>query len=127
MRIRPLMKLSPVLAIAGLLAASPASALSFGVGLKGGVNFANAAVEDGETEGITGLIAGGMMEFGVTSPFSLVVEALYTQKGADLKGPINAGAELAYLEFPILFKAKFGQTAMHAYAFAGPNIGVKLA
>lgn len=110
------------------LNAREASAVSMGVGVKGGVNFANAAVEDFDTEGMTKFVLGGALEFGVTSPFSLVIEALYNQTGATLDAGVlddNEG-ELSYLEFPILGKAKFGSIARHAYIVAGPNIGINL-
>ncbi len=105
-------------------------ALSFGAGLKGGVNFGNAAVENAVGDevdvdaGRAGLALGGFAEFGVTSPFSLLVEALYTQTGID--DDVNGNVKLSQLEFPILLKAKFGRKDLHAYAFAGPNIGFNL-
>ncbi len=133
------LKLSPVnsLALMGVVVSLGLSlshgAISFGAGLKGGVNFGNAAAETANGDevdieaGRLGLAAGGFVEFGVTSPFSLVVEALYTQTGAKTEiASVNGEAELSYLEFPILVKAKFGRKDLHAYVFAGPNIGFNL-
>jgi hypothetical protein len=112
-----------------LCAALPARAISLGVGPKGGLNLGNADVEGEETtEGRQGLAVGGMVELGVTSPYSLLVEPMYVQTGArfDLLGATTRG-DFDYLEVPILLKAKFGKIASHAYLIAGPNIGFNLA
>lgn len=115
----------------GLPAAS--YAMSFGAGPLGGYNMANAAVEDhDDTEARSGLAAGLRTEFGVTSPFSLLVEALYVQSGARFDvsagpfGDIRAEGNLDYLQIPVLAKAKFGSTAAHGFAYAGPAMGINL-
>jgi Outer membrane protein beta-barrel domain len=117
------------LMVAALLAAPSAShALSFGAGPVIGAEFANASVEDhSDTEGRTGLAVGLRTEFGVTSPYSLLVEPTYVQKGAEFETlGITTKGELDYLEVPILLKAKFGAMKAHGYAFAGPSLGFKL-
>lgn len=108
-------------------------ALSIGAGPIGGVNLGNAAVEDhDDTDARTGLAVGGRVEFGVTSPYSLLLEAMYVQKGARFEvsagpfGDIDAEGDLDYLEIPLLVKAKFGSSSGHAYAFAGPSLGINL-
>lgn len=118
----------PVLALSIAAFQSPSLAVSMGVGPKGGVNFAGADVDDVKNqERRTGASLGLAAEFGVTSPWSLMVEAQYLQRGArfDVVG-IEAEGDLDYLEIPVLVKAKFGSTAAHAYAFAGPSLGLKL-
>jgi hypothetical protein len=117
------------LLIAALLAV-PASvrALSFGAGPVIGAEFSNAEVEDhSNTDGRTGLAVGLRTEFGVTSPYSLLVEPMYVQKGAsfDFAGG-KANGDLDYLEVPVLVKAKFGAMKTHGYAFAGPSFGFKM-
>jgi hypothetical protein len=117
------------LLIAALLAV-PASvrALSFGAGPVIGAEFSNAEVEDhSNTDGRTGLAVGLRTEFGVTSPYSLLVEPMYVQKGAsfDFAGG-KANGDLDYLEVPVLVKAKFGAMKAHGYAFAGPSFGFKM-
>jgi hypothetical protein len=110
------------------LAPLTASALSLGVGPKGGMNFGNADVEDhGDTEGRQGLAIGGQVEFGVTSPWSLQVEPMYVQKGArfEILGVTTRG-NFDYFEIPVLLKAKFGAQSAHAYLFAGPSFGINL-
>lgn len=117
------------LMIAALLAVPAAvHALSFGAGPIIGAEFANADVEDhSNTDGRTGLAVGLRTEFGVTSPYSLLLEPTYVQKGAsfDFAGGTAKG-ELDYLEVPVLLKAKFGAMKAHGYAFAGPSFGFKM-
>lgn len=103
-----------------------AEALSFGAGPKLGANFGSAEIDDvNDVESRTGLAVGAMAEFGVTSPFSLVLEPMYLQRGArfDVLGGTARG-DFDYLEVPVLAKAKFGSiTAAHAYLFLGPSFG----
>lgn len=114
---------------AALLSAPAAvHALSFGIGPIGGVEFANAMVDDHDkTDGRTGLALGARAEFGVTRPYSLLVEPMYVQKGArfDVLGGTAKG-DLDYLEIPLLLKAKFGALKAHAYGIVGPSFGVNL-
>src|SRR5215217_141945 len=66
-----------------LLSPLAASAVSIGVGPKGGMNFGDAAVDShDETEMRQGLAIGGQIEFGSSGPISLQVEPMYVQKGA---------------------------------------------
>lgn len=120
--------------VAGLsLFSGVASALDFGVGPLFGYNLANASVEEPEgmsleTEMNNGFAFGARAEFGVTSPYSLLLEPQYLQRGASEKftalGITTEGdVRLNYLEVPILAKAKFGSMKAHAYAFAGPSLG----
>jgi hypothetical protein len=111
-----------------LLSPLAASAVSVGIGPKGGMNFGDAAVDShDETEGRQGLAVGGQIEFGASSPISLQVEPMYVQKGArfDVIGVTTRG-DFDYLEIPILIKAKLGPQAAHLYTFAGPSIGINL-
>ncbi len=120
--------------VAGLsLFSGTASALSFGAGPLLGVNFAHASAEAGgtdiKTEMLTRFAFGARTEFGVTSPFSLLLEPMYLQRGATPKvdlgpfGTVKSDERLNYLEIPVLAKAKFGSMKAHGYAFAGPSVG----
>lgn len=104
-----------------------AGALSFGAGPKLGANFGSAEIDDvDDVESRTGLAVGAMAEFGVTSPFSLVLEPMYLQRGArfDVALGGTARGDFNYLEVPILAKAKFGSiNTAHAYLFLGPSLG----
>jgi hypothetical protein len=123
--------------VAGLaLFSGTASALDFGAGPLVGLNLANASFEaptgiDAESGILTRFAFGARAEFGVTSPFSLLLEPQYLQRGAavEVKTPGFAGkgeTRYNYLELPILAKAKFGSMKAHAYAFAGPSLGLYL-
>lgn len=105
-----------------------AHALSFGAGPIGGVEFANADVEDhSATDSRVGLAIGLRTEFGVTNPYSLLLEPMYVQKGASFDIPTgSARGYVDYLEIPVLLKAKFGAMQAHAYVFAGPSFGITL-
>ena len=118
-----------LLTLAALLALPAAAhALSFGAGPVIGAEFGNADVEDhSDTEGRTGLAVGLRTEFGVTNPYSLLIEPTYVQKGAEFETlGITTKGELDYLEIPVLLKAKFGAMKAHGYAFAGPSFGIKV-
>lgn len=125
MRLESLLQTAACLLLAGAI---PASALSFGLGPKLGANFSGAAIDGGtDEERMTGLAVGGMAEFGVTRPFSLVLEPMYLQRGSEFEaGGIAAEGEFGYFEIPLLAKAKFGSlSTAHAYLFLGPSMGIK--
>jgi len=123
--------------VAGLsLFSGNASAMSFGVGPLLGVNLGNASYEVGGDDVKTSLLTrfafGARAEFGVTTPFSLLLEPMYLQRGATAKTDIGLGNtidvdfRMNYLELPILAKAKFGSMKAHGYVFAGPSLGIFL-
>jgi len=117
-----------LLSAALLHAPGAVAGLSFGAGPIVGAEFANASIDNHDnTSGRTGLAVGLRTEFGVTKPYSLLIEPQYVQKGAgfDYLG-IAAKGELDYLEVPVLVKAKLGALKAHAYAFAGPSFGFNL-
>ena len=117
-----------LLAAGLLLSPLAASALTLGIGPKGGMNFGDAAVDShDETESRQGLAVGGQIEFGAASTISLQVEPMYVQKGArfDVLGATTRG-DFDYLEIPVLIKAKLGPANAHLYTFAGPSIGINL-
>jgi Outer membrane protein beta-barrel domain len=110
------------------------SAISFGIGAKGGINLGNAEIEGhDDTDYQTGLAMGLLGEFGITNPYSLVIEPSYVQKGAKftydagILGEVKANGELDYIEIPVLLKAKFGSMKTHAFIFAGPSLGINVA
>jgi hypothetical protein len=122
-----------LMALALMLLPGRPAALSIGAGPLGGVNLGNAYIDGhADSEMRTGLSLGARAELGVTSPWSLLVEGVYVQKGARFDydagplGNINASGELDYFEIPVLAKAKLGSMAGHAYLFAGPALGINL-
>lgn len=123
--------------VAGLsLFSGTASALDFGAGPILGVNLANASIDvpaglSVENGIYTRFAFGARTEFGVTSPFSVLLEPMYLQRGAtqemDMLGTtMKTDIRMNYLELPILAKAKFGSMKAHAYVFAGPSLGLFL-
>ena len=120
--------------VAGLsLFAGNASAVSFGAGPIGGLNFANVSIDaDGEdisTDMKTAFAIGARAELGVTTPFSLLLEPMFLRRGYILEDALSsaeANFSLNYLELPVLAKAKFGSMKAHGYAFAGPSLGIFL-
>lgn len=116
-----------------IAATNGVSAISFGVGAKGGINLGNAEIEGhSETENQTGLAMGLLGEFGVTSPVSLQIEPSYIQKGAKFNydagilGQVKASGELDYIVIPVLLKAKFGSLKTHAFILAGPSLEINV-
>ena len=103
-----------------------------GAGPIGGLNLGNAEVEDyDDTEKRIGLAAGLRLELGVTTPYSLLIEPTYVQRGARFQGDgifgdVDIEGDLDYIEVPLLLKAKFGAIKSHAYVFAGPSLGFNL-
>jgi hypothetical protein len=103
----------------------PASALALGLGFIDGMNFSYAHVENHATStGRWGWSMGGRAEAGLNNLYSLVVEAMYVQKGArfDVLG-ITTRADFDYLEVPVLVKVKLGPPTFHGLFMAGPSFG----
>lgn len=120
--------LGSALAVGAGILPSSVSALSFGVGPLGGMNFADAAVENhSDTKGRQGLALGAQAEFGVTSPISVLLQPMYVQKGSQFEVvTVTTKAEFDYLEIPVLLKAKFGAMKAHAFVFAGPSLDINV-
>ena len=116
--------------------------LPFDIGAKGGVNIANASLDNitlppGIEKGSkSGFIAGGVLEANLPGPLSIALEILYTQKGTKLEGQIDPGTgtpvkatqteSVSTLEFPLLAKAKFGAGMVKPIILAGPSVGIVL-
>jgi hypothetical protein len=97
-----------------------------GLGIRFGLNYANANTDPPASIGSrAGLMAGGIVEAGLTSTFVLQGEAMYVEKSAKID--IAAGSEeirkYRYVEFPVSLKAKFGDSEKVPYLFVGPNLG----
>ncbi len=79
-----------------------------------------------------GLAVGGMVEFPLSEPLSLMVEPMYIQKGItmDLSSSgvheLTAIFRLDYLQIPVTVRATFLHGQFHPYVFAGPNIGIRV-
>jgi len=104
------------------------------IGIQGGVNFANASVEPDIGKDYTariGLMVGGLMELDITQFFAFKLDLLYVEKGAKWETETNDTTSKStwkfdYVEFPMLFKAKFEQPMFEVNVFIGPNLGILL-
>ena len=115
-------------------AASPALAQERHVGLKAGANFSALEFEGEATTEYTdrkfGFIGGGFAVFPLSGPLAVQIEALFSQKGAELsvdEANLVFTLELDYLDFPVL--ARFNAPASGAtrlHVFAGPSFGYRM-
>jgi hypothetical protein len=124
-----------------LLGAAPLVAQSdpVTIGVKAGVNVANASVNpalpaDFSKSSRTGFIGGISAELKLAEPLSLQLETLYTQKGFEVSGATSSAGTRAtatykfdYVEVPLTLKATFGSGPIRPYVFAGPNVGFRVA
>jgi hypothetical protein len=103
------------------------------LGIVGGLNIANADVEnaDGDVDldldSRTGFGVGGVVDFRLTETAVLRLEPMYLQKGAkESQGIEEAAWELAYLEIPAFLKFDLGSGTTKPYVLVGPTIGFLL-
>ena len=103
------------------------------LGLEGGVNFGNASTSPSSISlsSRTGVMAGALLEIGLSEALYLQPEVFYAQKGAEfsVSSPNGSGTitwKVDYIEIPILLEGKFGQSEFKPLIFAGPNIGFNL-
>jgi hypothetical protein len=100
------------------------------VGVKGGVGFATLSAEDDELQEFlgdsrTGLIIGGFVDVPVNNLFSVMIEGLYSQKGATASVSedgftLDVTTKIDYVEIPILAKFPFNtMTTVRPFVYAG--------
>lgn len=103
-----------------LLSRSPNS----GIGIKGGVSFANLHGSDkdrlGSTSSLTSYHAGVFAQLGISNFFSLQPELLYSRKGFEREGTAH---RLDYLEAPVLAVFNISDNLS---AHLGPQVGVMM-
>ena len=112
-----------------VLAAAPLTAQS-SFGIVGGLASSNITISGGGVSASfssrTGFAGGVSMTHPISKDFEFAPELLYVQKGSKVKdGSSSLGVKLAYVEVPLLFRAKFGSSATRPFVLAGPAIGVK--
>ena len=99
-------------------------------GVKGGIGFASLSAESSELQEFiddsrTGLIIGGFVDVPVNDMFSMMVEGLYSQKGATASvtepgGTFDVTTKIDYFEIPILAKFPFNtMTTVRPFVYAG--------
>jgi opacity protein-like surface antigen len=129
--------LLPALILLLFFSSTALAQLPFKIGVRAGVNFANASYSPDltsgiEKSGVTGFKFGALAELGFIPMFALQIEPMYVQGGSEISGPLfNNGFQLVngkitskitYLEIPILLKLKIPAPGISPYVFAGPNI-----
>lgn len=95
-----------------VLAAVVSAHAQVGLGIKGGLNFANIDIENADYDSRTGYHFGAFAEIGLGG-LALQPELLFSAKGAD-------DLDLSYLEVPILLKKNFAKVLN---VHLGPQFG----
>jgi len=78
-------------------------AQGLGIGLKGGVNFANVAWEDVNTSSITSWHIGGYININFSERFGITPEVLWTGQGTERD---NATLNTNYIAVPVMLRFK---------------------
>jgi hypothetical protein len=116
--------------LAAALALAPVSGRAFDLGIKGGVNIANADVDDAtapSTDSITGLVAGGFLSLGL-GPIELEPNLLFSVKGYQYDASVAGAAyevvnNFQYIEIPVLLKwFVIPAGPVKPYLGAGPSL-----
>jgi len=108
-----------------------AAANPINIGIRGGMNLGNATLSPDVTAPVskgsrTGLVAGGILEFGVAPSFFIDAELLYVQGGLKLTVPgAEVTAKFDVISIPISAKYKFmiENSNVKPYIFGGGNVG----
>ena len=122
------------LAFTFLFGAQAMAQMEFGFGPIVGVNFGNISFSPAEyyppgmtQVGRTGTMVGFQAELGFGQMFYIVLQPTFVQNGYRVTGgEAYDNVLIDELEFPLLFKVKFFDGAIHPYAFAGTNFSFLL-
>jgi hypothetical protein len=119
--------------IACLLAMVPVTTAfgqGVGLGFKVGLNGANVSLDPDEDTSIRlGLVGGGVLSFMVHDAFAIQLEALYSQKGADVDDIDGGSGTLAvdYFEVPLLAKVMVPTGGnVRPVFFVGPAVAFEI-
>ncbi len=126
------MRIPVIISVLVLVCSGPAGAQGLAIGVRGGVNLADVALDaDGAAPSFDsriGLVAGAFVTLPITSWIELQPEVLYSGKGARLEQEgIESKLVLDYLEVPVLARVSgnaFGTTRY--YVVAGPTAGFRM-
>lgn len=105
-----------------------ANAQKMAIGIEGGINITNVAVNPTvTTDSRTGLIVGSLLDINFTPQITLTPGVRFTMKGfSNTANTVTNTVKLNYLEFPVLLKVKFPLTEIKPYLAAGPVLGLNL-
>ena len=108
------------------------SSAQVGIGIKGGVNFANVGGADAapNSKTLIGFAAGGYLEISLPVLFTIQPEVLYSQKGFIdenfLGTNVKVTSHFNYLEIPVLVKFSLPIPVVKPSLYAGPAMGILL-
>lgn len=111
--------------------AAPASAQTFDVGARAGLNLANVTnVDDEESTSLEwrpALVAGGFVTWRGFGWIELQPEVLYSSKGAKIsEDDVTSHLILEYVEIPVLARVSRAAGSRRVYAAGGPYVGIRL-
>ena len=78
-------------------------AQGIGIGIKGGVNFANMDIEDVSTSSITSFHIGGYVNLNISDKFGITPELLFTAQGSEVE---DAELNTDYVSVPVMLRFK---------------------
>jgi hypothetical protein len=100
-----------------------------GLGVHAGLNFADVSVSSTtSTNSTLGYVFGANYSTDFAPDLSFMPGAQIAQRGFgfDIPGPIEVDLKITYLEFPMLFQARFSGAAVTPFFVGGPVVGLKL-
>jgi len=97
------MKRTILISLLVLIAPMLIHAQGIGIGIKGGANFANQAVEDIDIETVTDYHLGAYLNLNLSDKFGITPEVLYTAYGSKWD---NAKVDFDYVAIPVMLRYK---------------------
>ena len=97
------MKKTILISLVILIAPMLIQAQGIGIGIKGGANFANQAVEDIDIETVTDYHIGAYVNLNLSEKFGITPEVLYTALGSEWD---NVKVDFDYLAIPVMLRFK---------------------
>lgn len=97
------MKKTIVFLMVALMAPVALMAQGVGIGVKGGVNFANQNIEDISTESITSYHVGGYLNLDFSESFGITPEVLFSALGSKVD---DVTVNTSYISIPVMLRVK---------------------
>ncbi|NIJ52752.1 porin family protein [Dyadobacter arcticus] len=94
-------------AVALFFSVQAASAQTFSIGPKAGLNISNYTGGDIESDALVGYHLGGVLNYGFGKAFSIQPEVLFSTQGAKVdNGGTKSDFKISYVTIPVMFKFK---------------------
>jgi hypothetical protein len=130
---KKIMKTRLLLIVASVLCASFSALADLpefpkGLGLHTGLNLADVSMSsDVSTSSTLGYVLGGTYDVPLAPDFSFLPGAQLVQRGFGFDvGTTEVDLKMTYLEFPLMFQARFTGASVIPFVMGGPVVGVKL-